>query len=170
MTRHIGHLSFWLASRVFLENKWFLHIFLRSLQRSETGIKGKLKWSWLRSAIAWGIVLFENKRSCVWRTSWDISAEEITMVVTWPSFISIIGPCILPSLANDCCGLFARLIRFAIIVRGDQGPGGSLWFGFLLLTCGERTIIAKHVNRRSSIVIAKSISDGWRLQVTTNNA
>lgn len=75
-----------------MANNCSLHIFLRSRQRGETRMKDKLNWSWLRTERASGTGLFESKMSWVWRTSLAISAEEKTMVVTWPSFKVIIGP------------------------------------------------------------------------------
>jgi hypothetical protein len=82
----------WLASSAVLENSWPLHILRRFLHRLETGIHGKpnSSCSWARSAS--GMVRLDKIWSCVWRTSLAMFAEEMTIVVTRPSFRLIMGP------------------------------------------------------------------------------
>lgn len=66
-----------------------------------------------------------------------MSAEEITMVVTWPNFSVIIGPCLLDNWAREWWGLLPSSKRFPIMGRGD-GPGGRRLFFFVLLVLVER--------------------------------
>ena len=110
----------WLASRVLLENRLAMHIFLRSLQRGETGKKVMLWLWWLWTCTACGMTRFDDKEwSWVRSTSLAMSAEETTMVVTWPNLRVMIGPWVSASLARDWWGFLPSARRFPIV--GKEG-------------------------------------------------
>ncbi|GLT62531.1 hypothetical protein SLA2020_351630 [Shorea laevis] len=69
-----------------------LQILRRFLHRVETGIHGKPNTSCLWARRASGMVRLHKSWSCVWRTCLAVSAEEMIIVVTRPSFRHIMGP------------------------------------------------------------------------------
>ena len=77
----------------------------RFLHWAETGSQGKLNSCSLPATTDSGMVRLQKNWSCCWRTSFAKSAEEVTIVVFWPSFRVIKGPCVLASLAKDFWGL-----------------------------------------------------------------
>ena len=77
----------------------------RFLHWAETGSQGKLNSFSLPATTDSGMVRLQKNWSCCWRTSFAKSAEEVTIVVFWPSFRVIKGPCVLASLAKDFWGL-----------------------------------------------------------------
>jgi len=81
-----------------------------------------------------------------------MSAEDITMVVTWPNFSVIIGPCMLERFAKEWCGLLPSFRRFPIMGSG-VGPGGSLeWFSWLVLFVGIRNLRRRSIEKVKIII------------------
>ena len=85
-----------------------------------------------------------------------VAAEEMTTVVTWPSFRLIMGPWTSESFARDLWGLSPSSKRFPINGKGF-GPGGSLlWIALLLeITC--KAWIKSQVRQRHIIPLKKFI-------------
>ena len=85
-----------------------------------------------------------------------MAAEEMTIVVTWPSFSLIIGPWTLARLARDMWGLSPRSKRFPITGKGF-GPGGSFLGIALLLKIMCKAWIMIQVRQIHIIQLKKSI-------------
>lgn len=70
-----------------------LHIFRRVRHLGDdTGIQATDTLSWLWARIASGMNRLAKARSCFWRTSLAMVADDMTIVVMLPSLRVIIGP------------------------------------------------------------------------------
>ena len=85
-----------------------------------------------------------------------MAAEEMTIVVTWPSFRLIMGPWTSESFAKDLWGLSPSSKRFPINGKGF-GPGGSFLGIALLLKIMWKAWIMIQVRQRHIIQLKKSI-------------
>ncbi|GMN49193.1 hypothetical protein TIFTF001_018353 [Ficus carica] len=81
-----------LPSRALEESKCELLIFRRFRHRGDTGNITMLKSLCLWARLASVIVRLETTWLFAWRTSLAMVVEEMTTVVTWPSFKCINGP------------------------------------------------------------------------------